>query len=717
MKRKRPGAGPRGNNFKKKGPQRKKPKKGEMTKIEALALKHKKELIRPGEVKEQHQKVQVREEQEGSEGESDGGPPDPLGELLSTFGHNNQQEEVMTTDSEEEEDEETASKEEEEEQEEEDEEDELQDADEIDDDEEEEEDAEIPLTKENPTNDKLPDPFAHFETIIDDDCVAKCSKQSWKTREISTASLGRLQLQTCESEDVPNAGSFRWTGNYADDLAHVKQSLLANLEKANGGARSAAGLTTFQKEMFHLFNSYVDVSYNERTFANGEELRTVYCLHVLNHVLKTRSRVVHHNAKLKDPTNAAEEFRDQGLTRPKVLILVPFRECAMRIVKTMTDLLCHEKMNVINKKRFQREFGSKENHDPKRKKSEDHEAMFAGNSNELFILGMAVMKKSVKLYADFYSADILIADPLGLRHMMGAKGEEEHDFDFLSSVEILLLDQADVFLMQNWDHVLHIFQHLHLQPSDAHGVDFSRVRMWCLNGWSKLYRQTLLFGSVSLPLINALFNKNCCNYSGKVRVSNPVAKGTICRVAAQVPQFFQRFVSASVSEIADVRFQTFTQKILPEYRQHRMSHTMIFVPSYYDFVRVRNYFMKEEINFVQLCEYSKPDETARARDFFFHGKSPFMLYTERAHFYHRYLVRGVKHIIFYELPTFPHFYSELCNRIQSLHSRLGDEAGASCRILYTLQNAQQLSAVVGTERAQTMLSSSKQIHMFVTGDT
>ena len=29
----------------------------------------------------------------------------------------------------------------------------------------------------------------------------------------------------------------------------------------------------------------------------------------------------------------------------------------------------------------------------------------------------------------------------------------------------------------------HLLNHLHLQPKDSHGVNFSRVRMWTLNGW------------------------------------------------------------------------------------------------------------------------------------------------------------------------------------------------------------------------------------------
>ena len=50
----------------------------------------------------------------------------------------------------------------------------------------------------------------------------------------------------------------------------------------------------------------------------------------------------------------------------------------------------------------------------------------------------------------------------------------------------------------------HLFSHLHLQPKDGHGVDFSRVREWALNGRGKYYCQYLLFSAVQTPEINSL---------------------------------------------------------------------------------------------------------------------------------------------------------------------------------------------------------------------
>jgi len=55
---------------------------------------------------------------------------------------------------------------------------------------------------------------------------------------------------------------------------------------------------------------------------------------------------------------------------------------------------------------------------------------------------MQVTRTGLNLYSNFYSSDILVASPLGLRRIIGAEGEKECDFDFLSSIEVLVLLQV-----------------------------------------------------------------------------------------------------------------------------------------------------------------------------------------------------------------------------------------------------------------------------------
>lgn len=268
------------------------------------------------------------------------------------------------------------------------------------------------------------------------------------------------------------------------------------------------------------------------------------------------------------------------------------------------------------------------------------------------------------MYAEFYSADIIIASPLGLRFVIGAEGEPERDYDFLASIELLIMDQTEIFLMQNWDHLLHIFKHMHMQPKESHGTDFSRVRTWCLNGWAKYYRQTLIFSSFNVPEINSIFNKFCLNYMGKVKTTNPVVYGSIRQVFVQLPHVFHKFDATNVAACIDERFDFFIHKILPQQQDSLMKQTMIFVANYFDYVRLRNYFKREDISFVQICEYSKEAKVARARDMFFHGDAHFLLYTERFHFFNRIRIKGIRHLVFYQLPVFPHFYYEICNLMQ-----------------------------------------------------
>jgi hypothetical protein len=52
---------------------------------------------------------------------------------------------------------------------------------------------------------------------------------------------------------------------------------------------------------------------------------------------------------------------------------------------------------------------------------------------------------------------------------------------------------------------------------------------------------------------------------------------------------------------------------------------------------------------------------------FYHGDVHFLLYTERHHFFNRIRVKGIRHLVFYQPPNFPHFYYEMCNLMQVRH--------------------------------------------------
>nr|XP_002717582.1 U3 small nucleolar RNA-associated protein 25 homolog isoform X1 [Oryctolagus cuniculus] len=568
------------------------------------------------------------------------------------------------------------------------------------------------------------DPFLqHVNKELKEKEIHAVATNPKTTQELEWPNLGQLVF----SSKFQKLETFKPPKDIDLKSLHLQKPLESTWPKTNsqfltGPQKSSSVFTPLQKELFLIMNSYRDLFYPERSaLKNGEEIRHVYCLHVLNHVLKANAQVLGNNSRRRSQKFGVgddDDFRDQGLTRPKVLIVVPFREAALRIVQLFISLLegdSKKKMIVSNKKRFQGEYGSDpEERPPNLKRPEDYEAVFVGNIDDHFRIGVAILQRSIRLYAPFYSSDILIASPLGLRTIIGGEGEKKRDFDFLSSVELLIVDQADIYLMQNWEHVLHLMNHMNLLPLDSHGVDFSRVRMWSLNNWSKYYRQTLLFGALQDAQINSVFNKYCVNFQGQVAVRSVPMTGSISHVLAQLPHVFQKMEAESLASVIDARFNFFVNKILPQYRDAVMSHTLIYVPSYFDFVRLRNYFKKEELNFTHICEYTKKSGVSRARHFFLQGEKQFLLLTERFHFYKRYTIKGIRNLIFYELPTYPHFYSEVCNMLRATNR--GEEATWTCTVLYSKYDAQRLAAVVGVERAAQMLQSKKNVHLFITGE-
>ncbi|KAI5969586.1 UTP25 [Candida margitis] len=461
--------------------------------------------------------------------------------------------------------------------------------------------------------------------------------------------------------------------------------------------------------------NYQDVNYQYKSFTN-KSYRKLYAMHALNHIYKTRDRIIKNTAKLHHASEANQdlELRDQGFTRPKVLILLPSREACHTLVELLIKLSGTTQQE--NKKRFTAQFHAKDV--ARSNKPQDFQDALKGNNNDYFCIGLKLTRKSLKLYSSFYSSDIIIASPLGLSMILENPDKKKRQYDFISSIEVLIVDRANQIEMQNWDHVNTIMKYINKVPKDFHDADFSRIRMWSINDQAKLLRQTLVFCEYLTPSINNLVSSKSYNLSGKIKFK-PITtsdNSIMNSIGVKIKQIFQRFPSESPTNDPDARFKFFINSILPNLLKTTSydDGIMIYIPSYFDYLRIKDYFKTStKFNFGAIDEYSSQSKLTRTRHEFATGKIKIMLYTERLHYFRRYEISGVKNIIMYAPPTNPIFYKELIRFIaKSVFKDECDLNLVTVKILYSKWDATALDRIVGNERAPILCHSRNEMYEF-----
>ncbi|KAG7813329.1 hypothetical protein KL921_000875 [Ogataea angusta] len=515
--------------------------------------------------------------------------------------------------------------------------------------------------------------------------------------------------------------------------------------------------TNLESELLESLLNYQNVNFQLLGMPDVVTTRyqEYYLLHCLNHIYKTRDRVLNNNEKKaqvqrqieEGKLNPAEEpeFRDQGYTRPKVLILLPTRNFAWEVVNKLIDLTSPN--TVEYKTRFKEQYyDAFDVNDLNPKKPVEFKQFFKGNSNDFFCLGIKFTRKTLKLFARFDQSDVIVASPLGLRMTL-----EKTKKPFLSSIEITVLDKAEGLLMQNWDHVNEVMsKSLNAPPKDFDDlkVDFSRIRMWAINDHYKYVAQVIGFTKYSFPELNnvtmnnpkisvnllggtAVFKAICGeNDSELANLKYQLTRVGIINSQTRLKQVYMRFEADSQLDEPDKRFAFFKNVLLPQI-QHKVSYengTLIYFPSYIDYIRVKNYLEKEtSVAFVAIDEYSSQSLLTRNRALFMKGQSDakIMLYTERLHFYKRYDIKGVRNVIFYGIPTDPSFYSEVLKFIVDNKIRLdmansnSDNSGdvldlnlCMVRAMFSKLDLMKLEKIVGTKNSRVLALGDNEMNEF-----
>ncbi|KAG6412119.1 hypothetical protein SASPL_124788 [Salvia splendens] len=548
-------------------------------------------------------------------------------------------------------------------------------------------------------------------------------KYTWKVPTINMSNCHWRGTGECINKDLET-----------NSLSVLKPRLYKHWLESCKASGSSESHQSKLRPFLSMCSSYCDIMhYNKKPFylkglEEDSNIMDAYLLHSLNHVFKSKDLMVKNERKLAKNQGSVEcksvddddAYRDRGFTRPKILLLLPLAGIMRRVVKRLIKLTpTKHKAIVEDLERFCEEFGSGRSEDKDEDddiensklktsgKPADFQALFGrgDDNNDHFMIGIKYTNRGMKLYGDFYTSDIIIASPLGLITKIGeAEGQKEKDVDYLSSIEILIIDHADVMLMQNWSHVNTVVEQLNKLPSKQHGTDVMRIRPWYLDGHARFYRQTLILGSHTNPEMNALFNQHCLNYQGKVKLECTY-KGVLPKILIQARQIYERFDIESIVEADNARLKYFSEKIFPKIKDSIQDGVMIFASSYFEYVRLRNYLKSQSASVCLFGEYIKRNEISHVRGEFFRGEKKIMLYTERAHFYYRYKIRGVKNLIVYSLPEREEFYPQIINFLE-------ESDNMNCRVLFSRLDNLRLERIVGTTAAKRMINSDKGVFVF-----
>ena len=372
------------------------------------------------------------------------------------------------------------------------------------------------------------------------------------------------------------------------------------------------------------------------------------------------------NIENKDDIN----IKDQGFTSPKVLILVPYKMHAKIIMEQLVKLFSNNNWKgITNKKKFMDEYSEFDSMD------------------DCFRLGIGIcfFENKMKLYTPFDESDIIIASPLGLKLAKPSDSDKSFKntkvYDFLSSIEIFLMDFSEVFIYQNLEHLNEILSFLNKPPKNNQNiVDINRIKENYANNFGEYLRQNIIISQFKCLDIDVAINDICKNINGKILLDGPY-ENQINLIKNEFAEKY-KFLNSSNYEIRfefkilrdfkekedfEEKFNYFSKNIWQNLYESFEKHTIIFVASTFDYMILKYFFKKKSKSVCFISEDTDKRDWQRNRLFFEQGKYKFLLYDERAHFYKKINLKFAKNIFFYSLPEDPKIFNEMIHLIDPVN--------------------------------------------------
>lgn len=210
----------------------------------------------------------------------------------------------------------------------------------------------------------------------------------------------------------------------------MKPRLRSTFEEVNSTAAAPGLMSQPEASFFALCEQYCDVVHACHPYPTApmqlSPEESAVLLHAANHIAKKMDTVKKNHERLEKETIDSTAARDQGFVRPQVLLLAPMRSIALpamlrfaalaqrenryNILRNIALILarattpCIEPLtaemcrndSIRGKQQLMKEFSEDV---PTRKdvvRPADHKAMFSGNSDDHFQVGIKVTQGSVR---------------------------------------------------------------------------------------------------------------------------------------------------------------------------------------------------------------------------------------------------------------------------------------------------------------------------------